>query len=196
VNANELNANELNALYTTSCDAIMPYLRLEGAEQCDVDSEQGKESLRKGIEGLQTVLRFSPASWNAGWMLGKAQQALQQHEQAYQSFLTAHRNILTNQNVMRELALECLQTKRFTQAVHYCHVAMEFDPEDYSLWPNMAVAQLFNGKLDEAEQWANKALAKIPGDEPATTVLAIVADVRAGKRSIPTDFSLVQRGEQ
>lgn len=191
-----MNATELNDLYKTSCDLIMEYLHLEGAAQSNVNSDQGREALKKGIEGLQTVLKHSPGSWNAGWMLGKAQQALQQHEQAYQSFLTAHRNILTNQNVMRELALECLQTKRFSQAVHYCHVAMEFDPDDYSLWPNMAVAQLFNGNILEAEQWANKALDKLPGDEPATTVLSIVGDIKAGKRTIPTDFTLLQRGEQ
>lgn len=191
-----MNATELNDLYKTSCDLIMPYLHLEGADQSDVNSEAGRDALKKGIEGLQTILKFSPASWNAGWMLGKAQQALQQHEQAYQSFLKAHRSILTNQNVMRELALECLQTKRFSQAVHYCHVAMEFDPEDFSLWPNMAVAQLFNGNILEAEQWAKKALDKIPGDEPATIVLSLVGDIKAGKRTIPTDFTLLQRGEQ
>jgi len=186
-----VNADELNALYQESCAIIMPYLRLEGAEQSD--PVKGQAELQKGVDGLQIVLSFNPDNWPARWMLGKAKQAQGLHEESYAAFLTAHRNILTNQNVMRELALECLQTKRFKQAVHYCHVAMEFDPDDYSLWPNMAVAQLFNGSVDEAETWANKSLTKIPNDEPAINVLKIIGEIREGKRGVPTDFSLMER---
>lgn len=191
-----MNADELNALYQQSCDMVMPYLRLEGSVQKDPNSEEGKEALRKGMEGLETILRHNPANWPGRWMLGKAQQALNQHENAYQSFLAAHRSVLTKHDVLRELGLECLQTKRFSQAVHYCHVAIEFDPEDATLWPNMAVAKLFNGNVDEAEQWAKKALAKIPDDVPASTVLRVITEIKAGTRGIPTDFDKMCRGEE
>lgn len=179
----------------------MPYIRLEGSGGTStrmtpaIDAElpgDAREALLKGVAGLETVLKFNPENWPARWMLGKAKQALGLHEESYAAFLTAHRNVLTNQNVMRELALECLQTKRFKQAVHYCHVAMEFDPEDYTLWPNMAVAQLFNGNIDEAETWAKKSLSKIPGDEIAITILKIIGEIREGKREIPTDFTLLE----
>ena len=186
-----MTPDELNTLYQESCAIIMPHIRLEESEQGD--PVQGQANLQKGVEGLETVLKFNPTNWPARWMLGKAKQALGLHEESYTAFLTAHRNVLTDQNVMRELALECLQTKRFKQAVHYCHVAMEFDPDDYSLWPNMAVAQLFNGSIDEAESWANKSLVKIPGDEPAMNVLKIISEIRAGKRGIPTDFALMEK---
>jgi tetratricopeptide (TPR) repeat protein len=171
-------------------------LRLEGSQQSDPNSEQGKESLRKGMEGLKVIITNNPSNWPAHWMLGKAYQTLNQHEEAYKSFLAAHRNVLTKHDVLRELGLECLQTKRFSQAVHYCHVAIEFDLEDATLWPNMAVAMLFNNRLDEAEHWAKKALAKIPDDIPATTVLRIVGEIRAGTRGIPTDFDKLCRGEE
>jgi tetratricopeptide (TPR) repeat protein len=188
-----VKADELNALYQESCAVIMPYIRLEGEGTERGDPSHSEANLQKGIKGLEAVLEHNPTNWSARWMLGKAKQALGLHEESYTAFLTAHRSVLTNQNVMRELALECLQTKRFTQAVHYCHVAMEFDPDDYSLWSNMAVAQLFNGNIEKAESWANKSLAKTPGDEPAMNVLKIIAEIRAGKRGIPTDFTLMEK---
>ena len=161
----------------------------------NIKALEGRRILNASIVGLRTVLANNPNNWSARWMLGKAQQALKQHEQAYESFLEAHRDVLTNENVMRELALECLQTKRYSQAVHYCHVAIEFSPEDYSLWPNMATAHLFNKNLDEAESWAKKSLEKIPDDEPAMAVLKMVKEIRAGKRPIPTDFAALENDE-
>jgi Tfp pilus assembly protein PilF len=174
----------------------MPYIRLEGAIQSDPDSDQGKQAIQKGIEGLEAVIRHTPSNWPAHWMLGKVRQAQNEHEEAYQSFLTAHRIVLTKHDVLRELGLECLHTKRFAQAVHYCHVAIEYDLEDTTLWPNMAVAKLFHGKLEEAERWANKALAKIPGDLPATMVLKRLAEIKAGTKNAPDDFDKWCRGEQ
>ena len=187
-----MNDSDRNALYLASCDAMMPYLRLEGEGdevKKDPSSEEGQQVLNASILGLQTVLEHNPQNWAARWMLGKAQQALQLHEAAYESFLKAHRNIRTNEDVMRELALECLQTKRFSQAVHFCHVAIEFEPDDFTLWSNMAMSQLFNKNIDNAETWAKKTLEKIPDDEPASVVLKLIKEIRDGTREIPTDFS-------
>jgi tetratricopeptide (TPR) repeat protein len=130
----------------------------------------------------------------AWWMLGKAYQALGDHEQAFQCFLSAHKHVLTDQNVLRELALECLHTKRFDQAAYYCNAAMEFDLNDYTLWPNMAVARMMQGRLDEAEGLAKRALEKLPEDEPAKNVLKIIGEVREGKRPLPEDFAALERG--
>lgn len=188
-----MNVEEINAIYQASCDKIIPYIRLEDSNQGDPNSEEGKASLIEGIKGFETVISFSPANWSAHWMIGKAQQALQQHESAYNAFLKAYRNSLTDENVMRELAIECLQTKRFQQAVHYCYVAMEFALEDYTLWPNMAVAQMFNGNLEESESWAKKSLVRLPGDVVATNVLRIIAEIRDGKRPQPNDFSALEQ---
>lgn len=174
----------------------MPYLRLEGAKQNDPHSDDGKEAMRKGMQGLETVLQHHPENWSARWMLGKAQQAQNKHEEAYQSFRAAHKNVLSNRDVLRELSLECLHTKRFSEAVHYCHVAMEFDPDDSTLLPNMAVAKLFSGNVEDAERWAKKAIAKIPDDVPARAVMQLVNEIRAGKRNIPTDFNKLCKGEE
>lgn len=174
----------------------MPYIRLEGCEQQNPNSEQGKEAMQRGIEGLKTVLLHQPQSWPSLWMLGKAEQARGNHEESYNYFLQAHKTVLTEQNVLRELALECLHTKRFDQAAYYCQAAMEFDLNDYTLWTNMGLARLFQGKLDEAETWATKALEKLPDDEPAKSLLKIVGEVRAGKRPLPTDFETLEQEDE
>lgn len=188
-----MNSDELNLIYKNSCDIIVPYIRLEG-DDLPKDQKLAKESLEKGMVGLKTVLSFNPDNWSARWMLGKAMQALGFHEEAYNEFLTAHRKV-PDQHIMRELALECLETKRFTQAVYYCHVAIEFAPDDYTLWPNMALAQLFNGNIENSENWANKSLQKIPDDKPALNILKIIAEIKSGKRKTPTDFSDLQNEE-
>lgn len=188
-----MNSNEINELYLKSCDIIIPYIRLEGHRSEQVDFSNKEEILNKGLEGLETVLKFSPSNWSARWMIGKIKQALGLHEEAYSEFLVAHRGVLTNENVMRELALECLYTKRFKQAVHYCYVAIEFAPDDCSLFANMAVSQLFNGNLIEAESWAKKSLEKIPNDPPSNNILKIIEDVKKGNRLIPDDFTILEK---
>lgn len=188
-----MNLNEINELYKKSCDIILPYIRLEGRKSEQVDFAKKEEILKEGLEGLETVLKFNPSNWSARWMIGKIKQVLGLHEEAYNAFLIAHRGVLTNENVMRELALECLQTKRFKQAVHYCHVAIEFAPDDYSLFANMAVSQLFNGNLIEAESWAKKSLEKIPNDPPSNNILKIIEDIKKGNRPIPDDFTLLEK---
>lgn len=74
-------------------------------------------------------------------------------------------------------------------AVYYCHSAHEFNPLDYTIWANMAVAKLFQQKLDDAEHWANKCLQKLSNDEVSLCVLKFIEEIRAGARTIPTDFN-------
>ena len=186
-----MNTNELKALYTKSCNLISPYVHLEGEVlQRNPDSEDGKRDLKEGIDGLKFVIEESETNWAAQWFLGKAYQCMSDHENSYQSFLMAYRHNLTHQDILRELALECLLTDRFNEAAYYCNVAIEFDPDDHTLWSNMSVAQLFNKKLEKAESWANKTLAKIPEDKPALEVLKYVNGVKLGTMTIPEKFSM------
>lgn len=179
---------DINDIYRQSCDLILPYIHLEGPLQSVADPAMAEENLRKGIEGFNSIISENPNNWVAHWMIGKAYQALDENEKSYQEFLLAHQIKLSEPNVLRELALQCLRTKRFGEAVYYCQGAQEFDPEDYTLWANMAVAKMFQLKFVEAEQWANKCLRKIPEDQPSLQVLKIIREVNAGTRTAPTDF--------
>ena len=186
--------NELKQLYQESCDLIRPYLFLEGelgeSSQKDLNSTEALAELNKGIEGLKKVIKEAEYNWAAQWFLGKALQVLNDHENAHKAFLDAYHNNLEHEAIIRELALECLLTDRFKDAAYYCNVASEFSPEDYTLWSNISVAQLFNNNLEKAEEWAKKTLVKIPDDKPATEVLKYVNGIRDGTMTLPKKFSL------
>lgn len=186
-----MTSQEINDLYLKSYDLVFPYLNLEGHEKLDHNNEQGKESLKQGIEGFNLLLEHSPKNWAALWILGKIYQVMGDHEKSYKALLRSHHNILSEQNVMRELALECLYTKRFSDAVYYLNTAIKFDSEDTTLWSNMAICQLFNNNLKEARNWANKTLDKIE-DSVATKVLFFLQEIESNKRSIPTDFGILE----
>jgi len=183
-----------NDVYRQCCDLVLPYLQLEdGPEKKLADQSLAVQNLRKGIEGFREIIKDNPQSWVSFWMMGKAHQALGEDEESYQAFLAAHKIKYVEANVMRELALECLRTKRYDLAVYYCQSAQEFDPDDHTLLANMAVARLFQNKLEEAENWANKCLKKLPNDEPSLNVLKLVKEIRSGTRTLPIDFNSLER---
>ena len=188
-----MNLNELKQLYQKSCDLVSPYLYLEGEEpQKDPTSSEGIAELNKGVDGLKTVIKEAEYNWAAQWFLGKALQVLNDHENAYQAFLDAYHKNLTHQDIIRELALECLLTDRYPSAAYYCGVASEFAPDDYTLWSNIAVSQLFNNDLQKAEVWANKTLSKLPDDKPALEVIRYINGIRDGTMTLPEKFALFQ----
>lgn len=166
----------------------MQFIHLEGnSNQSDLNLPENRALLQTAMDGLNSIIEANPDNWAAKWMLGKSLQALSLHEEAYVLFLKAHRSNLTNQTILRELAFECLCTKRYSQAVYYCNSAIEFDIDDYSLWPNMAVALLFDGKLKEARKWIDKSVGKIP-DTSTMRVAEWISEIEVGKCEIPTDF--------
>ena len=198
-----MNADELDTLFKISCNLLLPYLQIEGGDKGDPGLSE--LSLKKGIEGLNLVLKAYPSNWNVRWMLGKAKQAQGLHEEAYSEFYIAHmdfkRSIFDGPtelpvptiDVMRELSLECLRTNRIKEAVYYCQMAIEFDPEDNSLWSNMAIAHLLNGNLKVAETWAAKSSKASPTDVPTANIMKIIEDVKSGKREMPTNFSALEK---
>jgi len=189
-----MNVDAINELYKKSCDLIVPYIRLEGNPKDAVKNDPATawQALREGIKGLEEVVAFNNQNWAALWMIGKAYQALDENEKSYESFLAAHRVALTEGNILRELALQCLKTKRYDNAAYYCAGAQEFDPNDYTLWANMAVAKMFLNKLDEATDWANRCLAKLPEDGPSLTVLRLIKEIKEGTRQLPEDFDVLE----
>lgn len=197
-----MNADELEILFKISCNLILPYLQLEDGEKGD--PELSELYLKKGVEGLILVLKEYPSNWKVRWMLGKAKQAQGLHEEAYSQFLIAHANFkktifdgpteipVPTIDVMRELSLECLRTNRIKDAIYYCQMAIEFDPDDNTLWSNMAISHLLNSNLTECEKWAKKSLKALPNDVPTLNILKILEEIKSGKRDMPTDFSALE----
>lgn len=174
VKNHEFDKESLNKIYQDSFTLVMPYLILEGQQRKKLDEAE----MKRGMDGLFLVLAHAN-SWPTHWVLGKCYQALGKHEESYQHFLASHQSALDEQDVMRELCLECLRTKRLNEAAYYAKAAHEFAPDDFSLWSNMAACYLFTNQLDEAEKWAEKTLEKID-DPSAANILKIAKMVREG----------------
>lgn len=183
---------ELTSLYETSCKKIMPHLILEGVPVKDQAKNPNSDSLKEGISGLEKVLQYQPENWAALWMLGKAQQAIGDNENSYQSFLKSHKIVNSigevGIDILRELTLQCLLTDRFEESIYYNNMAIKFEPNDYTLWANLAVCELLSGRLEESMNWVKKTLEKLPNDEPATNIKNILEEIRLGKRKIPKKF--------
>lgn len=190
---------EIQTLYKKSFDAAMPYIKLDG--ESAKNPFEALDVLKESIQGLSTITEYNPSNWSSLWMIGKIHQAIKEHEKSYESLFKAYRAIMRvgegceptlHADIMRELGVECLYTGRFKDAVYYCNLAVEYDMKDYTLWSNVAIAKVFVGDLDAAENWANRALEKMPEDKPAQSTLRIIKEIREGTRSIPTNFEQLE----
>jgi tetratricopeptide (TPR) repeat protein len=74
--------------YKRAIDLIEPHMRLAGRKPSD--SGRRDADWREGIGYLDAALRLVPNNWAAWWVRGKAQQALGDHEAAYESLRRAY----------------------------------------------------------------------------------------------------------
>lgn len=186
---------DVSEQFSELSNKLIPYFDLDESEILDSSTEEVQNKIREIIASLKEILPEISSNWAAEWMLGKAYQTLKEHETSYEYFLSSHKKILTDTSVLRELALECIYTKRYANSVYYCQSAIEFSPDDHSLWPNMALAKLFDGKLDDAEKWINKSLDRIPEDVPTQNIARLIQEVKEKKREIPTDLLTLEKEE-
>jgi tetratricopeptide (TPR) repeat protein len=138
--------------YKRAIALIHPHMRLHG-RIAPVDGRAAKD-LREGVGYLDVVVGLKPDNWAASWVRGKAQQALNEHEAAYDSFRRAYEIDESNPDVGRELAAECLETGRASEAVRIAQALTARAPKDAGLLANLALAHLINGQLDEAARAA------------------------------------------
>ena len=64
--------------------------------------------------------------------------------------------------------------------------AIQNDPNDAGLQANLALALLIDGNIEGAEKAAVCALERAPEDEITTGLLALIREVRDGKRQCPS----------
>ena len=148
--------------------------------------------VREAVSLLKDVVRYNPHNWSAYWMLGKAYQLLDEHENQFEAFRSSQLIVRSLHpvpeayaDVLRELVLACLATNRLDYAIYYADTAIKFRPADATLWSNYAITLLLGGKLDNAETWARNAAVALPGDTVAVNVLALVDRIRAGQIEQP-----------
>jgi len=173
--------------YKRGVDLIGPYMLLAGRKAST--PERRDLDLREGIGFIDRALRIAPNNWAAWWVRGKAQQALGDHEAAYDSFRHAHEINVGQTDVGRELVAECLETGRAAKAVQIAETLSRREPANAGLLANLAVAYLIDGRLDDANRAADAALALDGNDAITASVRRRIEEVRAGRRPQPTRLS-------
>lgn len=174
------------ARYVQGTSAVSPYIELARSE-----SEHSQErviSLHLGIELLEAFLRDEPNNWSAHWFIGKAHQALGNHDASIDAFEAAYRIHPDNPDVGRELAIEALELGRFERAVVVAKAAMARSPHDPGLGANLALALLLSGDVLSAAAEIEAAHAADLEDVITRRLRAMILDVRDGRRSRPTNI--------
>jgi tetratricopeptide (TPR) repeat protein len=189
-NLSAAEAAEYTAAYQKGSDLVVRHIHLHDQEPAPA---HGKEAeLREGLGLLQRAVALQPRSWPAHWLIGKAYQALDDHPRACAAFRQAARLCQDNADVPRELCLECLQLGQFREAVDAARRAVQIERSDPGLQANLALALLLAGDVGEALDQAEQAVARDPRDEINRNLLAVIRDVKAGRRPQPKTLAEVE----
>jgi tetratricopeptide (TPR) repeat protein len=184
VNEDCIKTREHDAVYKKGYDLIYPHLIFGFWIVARLTTIADQEEVLEGIESLNRALELRPDNWPALWWRGKAYQALQEHESAYESFLALHVVDPKQPDVGSELCFECLMLDRNAEALEVADATWRSKPEDACCLANLAAAQLLNGEIDKAVQNIGDALGLDP----------IIEDPDYIFRKLQTTFKEVQSG--
>jgi tetratricopeptide (TPR) repeat protein len=193
-----MDSEKHNELFSKACALLDEQILLEHGDPGDVAKipEIDTVKIEEGIECLKQVVAMNATNWSAYWLMGKAYQSLRQYQQEYESFKKASAELRQQQpddtvaiaNVLRELAYSCMKLDKFTEASYYGGLAIEFDPQDFTLISNQACVFMCVGNLDAAEKYAQRALYYLPQDIVAKNVLLLIPKLRNGEVPQPVKY--------
>jgi tetratricopeptide (TPR) repeat protein len=183
-------AAEYNEAYRKGCRLLNRHFNLHDREPAPSPAKEAE--VRQGVRLLQRAVAVQPKSWPAWWVLGKGYQALGDHEGACEAFRQANRLCKDNADVPRELCLECLNLGHFQEAVEAARQAVRVERSDPGLQANLALALLLAGDVDEALDQGEQASARSPQDEINRNLLAIIREVKEGRRPLPKTLAEVE----
>jgi tetratricopeptide (TPR) repeat protein len=183
-------AAEYNRDFQKGCDLLDKHLTLHDREAAPAPAREAE--VREGIRLLQQAVALEPRSWPAHWMIGKGYQALDDHQGAYEAFRRAARLCQDIADVPRELCLECLQVGQFAEAVDAARRAVRIERSNPGLQANLALALLLAGDVDAALDQAGQAAARDPQDEINRNLLAVIREVKGGRRPQPRTLAEVE----
>jgi tetratricopeptide (TPR) repeat protein len=177
--------SEHDRLYQEASQLIKPYMQLVGAQVQSADKPEAKQHLARGIELMRQAVAIIPANWAAWWIVGKAHQALGDSQQACDAFAKAFRLNKAHVDVTREYMYECLNLGNPDKGIPLARYALALQPDDAGLTANLALALLLGGKVDDAAQTIEQALALLPDDEISVNLRRDIAAVQSGRKHQP-----------
>lgn len=179
-----------NALYQKAWEILKDQMILEeSVDKEPIRPEPDLKKLEEGIRLLEEVISINPENWSAYWAMGKAYQTMGDKQKQYDAFKKAQQIARKHpdesySDAIRELVLSCLELEKIKEAIYYGKQAIEFSPDDFTLWSNFSICLLLDGQLDNAENYANKALGACADDGVAKNVLAVVKKIRNGELEV------------
>jgi tetratricopeptide (TPR) repeat protein len=174
-----------NDLFEQGSDLIRPYMQLVGSEYSPADSEQAREELERGISLLRQSIAIHPENWSAYWIIGKAYQALNDVQQAYQAFLQAFELCKTNPDVAREYMFEALKLGKAENGIKAAQHAVSLKQDNAGLVANLALAYFIGGQLDDALKAVEHSLAISPEDQITKNLKDYIEAVKEGRMPQP-----------
>jgi tetratricopeptide (TPR) repeat protein len=150
---------------------------------------QNAKNYRGAVEDLTKVIEATPGDWSVWFRRGLAYKALKDHNTAIGDFHQAF-NIVANGKVDKDIARNAefkirferadsfLRMKKFNEAIEDFDVTINMQPNNSRLHYMRGNALAYAGRLDEAMQDAEKALALEPGFKPAQQLRAGIESVR------------------
>jgi len=171
--------------YQKGFACIDPYVQLHSRPV----KRPNKDKIKEGIKYLNAVTKINPNNWAAFWLKGKAYQALEKSQSAYNEFKKAFNIEKENADVARELMIEALNLGKGEEGVEIGKHALSLKPNNPGLMGNLGLAYLIKGEIDNAEDITRQAISLEPQDEINKQILDIIREVKSGKKAQPRKYS-------
>lgn len=176
---------EHNRLFGQATQLIKGELIVHGQKLPSYIAQPVRAKLEQALGLYARVLEINPENWSAMWLVGKVHQRLDDNAAALKWFTEAQRIKPDHPDILREAGMTALAIGAKEEALRLCFTAVRLSPDDLGLQSNLALAYLLAGDDEHAEECAKVAASRAPEDTISRAVLALVEDVRKGKKQRP-----------
>ncbi|MEM7431277.1 MAG: hypothetical protein AAF351_04965 [Pseudomonadota bacterium] len=178
---NSQGSPQLAEWFERGTDLISPYAIYIDAPPADASTATAVNELEEGIDLLSKVVDAQPENWAAYWFIGKAYQALKQHQASVNAFRESYAIHRENPDVGRELVIELVCIGDTEGAVVVAAELVSDHPYAADLIANLGFAYLTNDQLDEASDAIDDSLRLAPRDPITRNMRNEINAVRNGK---------------
>jgi tetratricopeptide (TPR) repeat protein len=172
------------ALFSRAVELVEGRLMMGGVRWSRLD-ENGRRPLLEAVALLKQATERDTSAFPSWWMLGKVHQRLGDYERAHEAFGRALEADPNHVDGCREYVSSSLDVGRAQSALPVAERACSLRPGDVGLRANLALAQLFAGKAEDASRTIEDALRTDPQDAITKALAALIAAVRDGRRALP-----------
>ena len=174
-------AEDADQAFQQATKLIEPYLVLTDRSSADARTEQGRVELARAITMLTRITEANPGHWPSYWFIGKANQALRDHSEAFLAFKRSLNLAPSNPSVAKEFVIEAICTGATSEAVAAAGQVADSNPSNAGLLSNLGLALLADGKVPQAREVTERALAMAPSDRITRSLLEEIIQVQAGR---------------